>query len=230
MRAFLCAVMFALCAPAWAGVVYNWETISISDDWDYMSLQPPVTGRLEVDSSAWSMGGGLYYSYSPMELFYSRCEDACNSSLSADPNSPILSLVFGAGQDSIFPLNLRPREGVGSFPAYTSTFALSFGSLLGGSIKAWDGNATLYASSSDGIWSIYGYGNDAGSSCYPNGRGYVESGATCATGRWVLDVSTIAEVPTPGTLALLVAPLLFVTARTARSAKRARTASRALTR
>jgi len=39
-----------------------------------------------------------------------------------------------------------------------------------------------------------------------------------------------ALVPLPGTLALLAASLLYLTARTARSAKRARTASRALTR
>ncbi len=207
MKAFLCAVLFALCAPAW-GAVYVWQTI------DGLGFGP-FTGQIEIDD-AW--GGGEYInapicSHEQWAQVGGCTEPPYDTDLRA-PDSPIIRLVFGPR------LDLRFRTGEGFPYVAIGEFSLLLGAAMTGSLYVNNGETDLkMTTGGSDVWEIVDYASDAGSFC-----GYIDGGwnrCEGVTGRWVAQ-----QVPAPGTLSLL-APLLYLTARTTRSARRARTASRA---
>jgi len=134
------------------------------------------------------------------------CAMECDAAV---PNSPLIELLFSV--NGRYPLYSQPRVMVGAFPDdWLEVGEGGFRGFLTGT------EAEVIGGPGD-IATVVRWGNDDGA-CTAD-----DFWCSGATGRWVRQPE---RVPSPSTLALL-APLLYLTARTARSAKRARTASRA---
>lgn len=211
MRVILCALALALCGPAWGAVVYEWQTI---DDAGYGTA---LFGRIEIDP-AWPGGE---YTNTPI------CPIAVCSGVDAhDPNNPILRIAFGGAPHPYFSgyaIDLHYRTGQGIVFVTIGEFSLGLGPLLSGSIYADSGETTVRMESTGTLWTVSYLDSDAGPFCPGEPNAFDPSRCVGVTGHWVLQQ---ARVPIPGTLALLT-PVLYLTARRARTSRRARTTSRA---
>lgn len=181
-----------LCATSTqADVVYNWrhESGFVND------LHGPrvITGRLEIDESAWFAGvvnyrhPGYWFGMPP-----------------SDQPGPVRT----------FELSLLPtgvRDGLPTYRIADVTINLTFAPNgdLSGNIVANDTFAHVYMSGEGRNWSIADHNRDSWAGC---GTGSITSpvmqSCTGATGRWVLDQATRpggrpGSVPLPGTLPLM---------------------------
>jgi len=205
VRRLILLASLAFVSQANAGIVYNWIQESAPESMPYTA-----TGRIEFDPSYWPNG--------TIEL-----SETCFSSL-PPPASPcggkpppqLLDFHFGLNRDSSVDLGGR------IFIIGGAHFDINGASPLRGSLFFADDDADLSMSSLEDspIWRIGLYASDAGPrECFfsPHCSG--------ATGRWVLDLSSI-PVPEPSSAAILGSGLLPLSAFSRRCRKYQSTLSR----
>lgn len=174
-----------------AGVIYNWESLGATDDFEV------AEGQLIITNSAYREG-----SFSTDYFVSSGYEPDFRYA-----NSPILKASLGIarpGGPVINPVVVFPRREVGVSPRYELRSGISIipGGLAGG-IYMYTIAANLYIDADDsGIWTASGYSSD-----YPTTEECFDIRNDCsgATGRWVLDEDSIRGigVPEPGSMLLL---------------------------
>lgn len=189
-------VSMAICTIAGtanAGVVYNWVEIAPS------STISVVSARIEFSQSSWASGSVDYYNSGQ------PCSDAYPLYCSPDPQAQVLSFQY------TFQIQERPSVWdtvSGRFPSGgANRFRFTFGPTVSGDINYTDGPAlqTMAMSGSD-IWTVTQYSNDMTDCNWLGG-----DGCTGASGRWVLDPTTI--VPAPSSLILLTTAFLGMAVR-----------------
>ena len=222
MRQIAFAVALACAGTAHAGVVYNWETV------DPLGNPTVLTGQMEVTNDAYA-SGRIDHEYRPSCPIY-VCADNWPSGPSvdlSDPDSPVVTFSFSADgyEHEAFSVNYRLGTGfmfdshdyfVGLILGDTITTLLPGEYGYHGFISAGTGERGVGMVFGSDLWKIVGYGSDRARPCYdpsnPDGNSQCEG----VTGRWVLDASTVpdvAQVPLPGTLALLGIGAVVATAR-----------------
>lgn len=194
MRKFLCLLSILFCAPAWAGVVYNWYTI------DTAGSNTTFTGQIELTDEAWQ-------AKSVAHTHAASCPpEHCSPPDFSDQSSPVLRFAFDgdraasqfAGEGSIA-LDYQSGTGWEQSPPWWGIYSLTLAAVLQGSIDVSSGDVSMRMASTGPVWTILDYGSDMDHICDA-------PGARCAgvTGIWVLDLSTIPRrVPEPATVALL---------------------------
>ncbi len=187
MRLIALFLSMLVSSSAWAGVVYNWQTVSAN------GYPPTFSGQMVIADAAWN-SGVINYSHP-------RCYDNCHPEGNANPNSPIETFRFDSFSDA-FPNRYAPIDvdyviGTGSRNnPLVGDFNLFLAAIASGSLYVDNAESTLIMSSSGGLWSISSFESDAGPPCRPS--------LSCAgvTGLWVLDLGTI-PVSEPSSLALV---------------------------
>lgn len=133
MRAILCAILFALCAPAQAAV-YVWETVSASERW------PWFEGRIEF-ANDWTE-----YEHDIV------CVAELEWCLVADPDSPVLRFQFASEHG--LSIDLRPRTGEGWL---YDVPGLEIGA---DTLLANTGGTDVFMRREGGLWSVLWFGSD----------------------------------------------------------------------
>jgi hypothetical protein len=194
MRKFLCILSILFCAPAWAGVVYNWHTI------DTAGSNTTFTGQIELTDEAWR-------AKSTAHTHAASCPpESCFPADFSDQSSPVLRFAFDGdraaspfvGEGSIA-LDYQSGTGWEQSPPWWGIYSLALDAVLQGSIDVSSGDVSMRMASTGAVWTVLDYGSDMDNICDA-------PGARCAgvTGIWVLDLSTIPRrVPEPATVALL---------------------------
>lgn len=209
MRRFLGAIALLFCLPVYAGVVYNWETIT-------GPTVSPLSGRVEVTQTAYR-DGQLSYFYDGT----TRPIDDRGHEIWEDPTAPLLMFAFGFYNGAGFQgdpvgggFTNRYRTRRTGYEDYQDTEAnLTFGShLVGRLFGGGFGWVVDMQSDSSGIWT--------GSFTLDDGRylGGCKEGniwlCDAITGRWILDAKT---VPASSTLPLVLLSLGVLAYRRRRS-------------
>ena len=188
-----------------AGIVYNWVTESFSDS------VFAVEGRIEIANSFWPNGTldvpGIQDPNS--RIFY-----GCNGStyVNAAGFYPGCTALTGI-EDFYFNVNNRNSDGAVYFDSLKIQASLSVNgaSPLSGRIAAESAlktNVRLEGAGNINLWTIAAFQSDLGN---PGPTGCRQPPyCTGATGRWVIDRTTI-PVPEPTTLALVAAAFVGAT-------------------
>lgn len=171
---------------AHAGIIYNWVTESFSDS--IFAVQ----ARLELSNDAWSSS----------DININRgCNGSVGNYFGFDYQCPLMEI-----RDFYFSVNDRPLEssGVIRFSNIVITADLEVmgaSPLRGGTLVASSFSATDVRLEAVGdLWTIVAFQSDAGDAS-PTGC-YSPPYCTGATGRWVIDRTTI-PVPEPATVSLV---------------------------
>ena len=178
---------------AQASVVYNWQPISASG----VTIN---SGQLIFSDRAYRAGSASFDQAS-------NYDDPLTTNIY--PNSPIIhtSLSFSATDTPDVSLAINPRLGKGSNP---QSYSLTGDFLFSGDLLTGAYNALTYesqyamSSDADGLWSV----SDVNSDVFFGADGCSDFNAnfSCgtATGRWIIDSSTVAAVPEPSSWAVLM--------------------------
>jgi hypothetical protein len=177
MRAFLCALALALCAPAWGDVVYDWKPdSSAAGEW----------GQLIISDQAWRSGAVQWNSDDHWPDFSGAPVRHATVVLT----SPLID--GGSWYSDLDPSLFR------------ASFDIRFvgDGVEGSMFLEMVQEGTSDGSGTAGSW-LYELFNTSAEGA---GESECFFSACDVTGRWVLDASTV-PVPAPGTMALLLAGL-----------------------
>ena len=185
------AMLLALCAAgqAHAGVVFDWQTQNLSP-----SISA-VQGRIEIDASSWAAGqlqiangcNGFPYVISPGSMY---------------PGCTVLSGITGFSfsvNNNFTPLSFNSLR-------ITGQLAMAGTAPLAGSILAetnFETTVLMSSAAGTGMWTITSFQTDGPPSI-------CQAAPYCsgATGKWVLDASTL-PVPEPSSVTLYASALLL---------------------
>ncbi|HET8552495.1 MAG TPA: PEP-CTERM sorting domain-containing protein [Gammaproteobacteria bacterium] len=183
LLAIFIAAAGALSVSASAGVIYHWQQLTTSPTISSSS------GILEISDQAWLSG------HIELTQTCAYFLGGCSPSLA---DSPILTFEFGI--NGMTPVHGTPAPD--DFSKLNADLDITSGGLLSGNLYGEDFTGRVDIGGTPGQWEVGTWVTDEG--CWMDIEHPFCSGAT---GRWVLDRSTIPAVPVPEPASL---PLLFL--------------------